>query len=64
MGNCATSRKLYDETQIDVARPEAFPVAPGSQLLKQANKYTIHSRIFTMREDYDICDADGKVRAA
>ena len=27
---CAASRKLYDETRIDVAKPEAFPVAPGS----------------------------------
>ena len=38
---CAASRKLYDETRIDVAKPEAFPVAPVSQRLKQANKYAL-----------------------
>ena len=58
---CAASRKLYDETRIDVAKPEAFPVARGSQRLKQANKYALPQSLNQMA-GYDICDADGKVR--
>ena len=58
---CAASRKLYDETRIDVAKPEAFPVAPGSQRLKQASKYALPQSLNQMA-GYDICDADGKVR--